>query len=109
MTIEEYQKLSRETAVYPGAGKNFIYPTLGLAGETGETVEIIKKVMRDSNGQISAEAKTALINELGDILWYMAQLATETGLSLDNIAQTNIEKLRSRKERGVLHGQGNDR
>ena len=109
MTIEEYQKLSRETAVYPGAGKNFIYPTLGLAGETGEAVEIIKKVMRDNNGQVSEEAKTALVKELGDILWYIAQLATETGLSLDDIANNNIEKLRSRKERGVLHGQGNDR
>lgn len=109
MTFQEYQKLSRETAIYPGAGKNFIYPSLGLAGESGEVAEIIKRVLRDKGGSIDEESRLALQKELGDVLWYVSQLATETGLSLDKIAEDNIKKLQDRKNRGVLHGKGNER
>lgn len=109
MDFQEYQKLSRETAIYPNAGKNFIYPALGLAGETGEVAEIIKRIIRDSNNVISEEAKTQLIKELGDVLWYLSQLATEFNLSLDEIAADNIKKLQERKARGTLHGKGDDR
>lgn len=109
MDFQEYQKLSRETAVYPEAGKNFVYPTLGLAGESGEVAEIIKRVIRDKNGIADEETKTALVKELGDVLWYLAQVAAEFGLSFDEIAVTNIEKLKSRKDRGMLHGKGDNR
>lgn len=109
MDFSEYQKLSRETAIYPEAGKNFIYPALGLAGESGEVAEIIKRIIRDKQGLADEETKTALIKELGDVLWYLAQLATEFGLSFEEIAATNIEKLRSRKDRGKLGGKGNNR
>lgn len=109
MNFEEYQIKSRKTAKYPDAGNNFIYPTLGLAGESGEIAEKIKKVLRDSGGVVSDEAKDALKLELGDVLWYVSQLAAELGLSLENIAEANIEKLYSRMERSKLQGSGDNR
>lgn len=109
MTFEEYQKLSRETAFYPNMGKDLIYPTLGLVGESGEVAEKIKKVLRDDQGTIGAEKKQEVAKELGDVLWYLAQLSTELGFSLEEVACLNIEKLRSRKERGKLSGSGDNR
>ncbi len=109
ITFEEYQKKSRETAIYPDVGKNFIYPALGLAGETGEVMEKLKKVIRDKNGLIDEETKNKLSKELGDVLWYIAQLCTELGLDMGKVAEENLEKLFSRKERGVLHGEGDER
>ncbi|MEK7193258.1 MAG: nucleoside triphosphate pyrophosphohydrolase family protein [Patescibacteria group bacterium] len=109
MTFEEYQKRSRETALYPNVGNNFVYPTLGLSGEAGEVAEKIKKVLRDKGGEMTEEAKAAIHKELGDVLWYLSQLATEIGLSLEEVAETNLEKLLSRKERGTIHGSGDER
>jgi NTP pyrophosphatase (non-canonical NTP hydrolase) len=109
MTFEEYQKKSRETAIYPDLGKNFIYPTLGLAGESGEVAEKIKKILRDKGGVVDEETKVEIAKELGDVIWYLAQISTELGLSLEEIASENIKKLQSRKERGVLGGGGDNR
>lgn len=109
MNFEEYQKLSRKTAIYPDKDNNFVYVTLGLVGEAGEIAEKIKKIFRDNNGILDEERKQVLKKELGDVLWYLAQLSTELGLSLDDIACFNIEKLSSRKERGTLHGDGDNR
>lgn len=109
MTFEEYQKESGTTALYPDRGKNFVYPTLGLAGEAGEVAEKVKKIIRDEGGKISKEKQEEIKKELGDVLWYVAQLATELNLSLDDVAKTNIEKLFSRKARGVLSGSGDNR
>jgi len=109
MTFDEYQKKSRETAVYPDKGKNFVYPTLGLAGEAGETAEKVKKILRDDNGTITGLKREEIKKEMGDVLWYVAQMATEFGLSLEEIASSNMEKLFSRKERGTLHGSGDNR
>lgn len=109
MNFEEYQKLSRQTAIYSDMGKNYIYPALGLAGETGEVIEKIKKLMRDKDKIIDDNFKSDISKEMGDVLWYLSQLASEFNLSLDDIASLNIEKLLSRKERGKLHGDGDDR
>ena len=109
MRISEYQELSRRTATYPDAGENIIYPTLGLAGEAGEVAEKVKKLLRDDGGVLSAERRDALAGELGDVLWYVAQVATEAGLDLDEIAQGNLDKLLSRQQRGVLSGSGDRR
>lgn len=109
MKFEEYQKKSRETALYPNKGNNFIYPTLGLSGESGEIAEKIKKVLRDKNGVIDEETRMEIKKELGDVLWYVAQIATELNLSLEEVASLNIEKLTSRKKRGKLHGNGDNR
>lgn len=109
MDFKEYQKKSRVTAIYPNQGNNFIYPTLGLTGEVGEVSEKIKKALRDHDGVISDERREDIKKELGDVLWYIAQLATELGLDLDDIAQTNVDKLYSRMERGKLAGDGDNR
>ena len=109
MEFNEYQKQSRTTAVYPNQGSNFIYPVLGLAGESGEVAEKIKKVIRDKNGQIDDQTREEVAKELGDVLWYVAQLATELGLSLSDVAGNNLKKLFERKARGMIHGSGDNR
>jgi NTP pyrophosphatase (non-canonical NTP hydrolase) len=109
MQFREYQQSARTTAIYPNIGKNFIYPTLGLVGETGEIAEKIKKVIRDGNEQMTDEKRTELAKELGDVLWYLAQLSTELGLELEDIAAGNLAKLKKRQEEGKLHGNGDNR
>lgn len=109
MNFKDYQKKSKKTAIYPNRGKNYIYPTLGLAGEAGEVAEKIKKVIRDKKLKIDLNTKTEISKELGDILWYVSQLATELELDLNKIASQNIEKLFSRKKRGKLSGSGDNR
>ncbi len=109
MDFNLYQKTSRKTAIYPDRGKNIIYPTLGLAGEVGEVVEKVKKSIRDDGGKITKERKDGLIKELGDVLWYVAQIAAELKVSLNDVAKGNLEKLKSRQDRGALHGSGDDR
>lgn len=109
MNFEEYQKESRKTALYPNKNNNFIYPVLGLCGESGEIAEKIKKVIRDEGGIISELKKEEIKKELGDVLWYISQIATELGFSLDSVAKLNIEKLRSRLERNKISGSGDNR
>jgi len=109
MKFDDYQKESRKTALYPDAGKNFVFPVIGLAGETGEVSEKIKKVIRDKDGIMDGEAKASIKKELGDVLWYIAQLATELDLSLTDIAKSNIDKINSRVEREMVSGDGDDR
>lgn len=106
MTFSEYQRSSRETAVYPDLGKNFIYPTLGLAGEAGEVAEKVKKIIRDHAGVVTDESRELIKKELGDVLWYVSQLATEFEMDLDEVVSENIAKLRSRQQRDKLHGSG---
>ena len=109
MDFHTYQLRSRATACYPDAGANPIYPTLGLCGEAGEVADKVKKVLRDQGGEFSAEVIAALQLELGDVLWYVAQLATELGLELDQVAQANLDKLASRSARNVISGSGDSR
>jgi NTP pyrophosphatase (non-canonical NTP hydrolase) len=107
--FDDYQKKCKKTAVYPQIGKNFVYPVLGLVGETGEVAEKIKKVIRDDGGKLSDEKRQEIAKELGDVMWYMAQLSTELGLKLSDVIKANLEKLSSRKVRGKLHGSGDNR
>lgn len=109
MDFEEYQKKSRKTAVYPNIGKNHVYPTLGIAGEAGEIANKMGKVMRDNKNKITSQRKRDISHELGDILWFIAQLSTELKLSLNDIAEENIKKLQSRLKRGELRGSGDNR
>ncbi|MCP9928753.1 nucleoside triphosphate pyrophosphohydrolase family protein [Cyanobium sp. CH-040] len=109
MDLLTYQRRSRATARYPDAGSNPIYPTLGLCGEAGEVADKVKKVIRDRGGEFSPEVKHALELELGDVLWYVAQLATELGLELDQVARANLDKLASRAARDVIGGEGDHR
>jgi NTP pyrophosphatase (non-canonical NTP hydrolase) len=108
MDLAEYQQLSRRTAEYPRDAW-LAYPALGLAGEAGEVAEHAKKAIRDDHGTITHERRAAMSKELGDVLWYVAQLASELDLELEEIAQANLNKLLSRQQRGVLSGSGDDR
>lgn len=109
MDLRTYQRRSRETAVYPGAGANPIYPTLGLCGEAGEVADKVKKVLRDRQGAFDDSVREDLRLELGDVLWYVAQLATELELDLAEIAEANLAKLASRAARNVIGGSGDRR
>lgn len=108
MTFDDYQKTARANAVY-NRDLGVIYAALGLAGETGEVVEHIKKMARDNNRVLTPERKEAITKELGDVLWYMANLAADLEISLSDVAATNLAKIKDRRERGVLHGAGDNR
>jgi NTP pyrophosphatase (non-canonical NTP hydrolase) len=109
MDFQDYQERSRSTARYPQAGSNPIYPTLGLCGEAGEVADKVKKVLRDQGGHFDSQVRDDLLLELGDVLWYVAQLATELDLNLDAIAEANLAKLASRAARNVIAGHGDRR
>ena len=89
----------------------YMEKALGLAGETGEVLEKIKKMIRDKNGVFSPtpEDIAELKKELGDVLWYLSALAFYNGIDLDDVARANLSKLRSRKERNQIHGSGDNR
>jgi NTP pyrophosphatase (non-canonical NTP hydrolase) len=109
MNFNEYQAISKKTAVYPDIGNNLIYVVLGLCGEVGEVAEKVKKNIRDHGGVFDAQRKGELVKEVGDVLWYISQIAAELGVPLEDVVQANIEKLESRKQRNTLHGGGDNR
>lgn len=110
MDFNEYQEKTNKTAKWPDIlSHDFIFPVLGLAGETGEVVEKVKKILRDDLGVVSDEKREELQKELGDVLWYLAQIATKFNIPLNDIAERNIEKTYSRNERGMTSGSGDNR
>jgi len=109
MDFDNYQIEARKTAVYPNKDKNFIYPTLGLVGESGEVAEKIKKILRDKNGTFDNESKLGLKKELGDVLWYLSNLCDELNFSLSDVARINLEKLNLRLTTNKISGSGDNR
>ena len=110
MEMIEYQKEALKTAQFPPVGKfKWIYPALGLAGESGEVCEKLKKIIRDNKGKITSEKREELKKELGDVLWYVAVLAHELDIYLEDVAISNVMKLRDRKERNQIGGSGDER
>jgi NTP pyrophosphatase (non-canonical NTP hydrolase) len=110
MTFEEYQKQALTTMLSTGDDfKDLLHWVLGINGEAGEVAEKVKKIIRDKNGEINDTDKQELAKEIGDVLWYLAVLADYLDVSLDTIANQNLEKLLSRKKRGVLGGSGDNR
>jgi NTP pyrophosphatase (non-canonical NTP hydrolase) len=135
MNFNEYQERAKTTAQYPDLNdlviqraitdgiidkvdwlkkknaffSNPYYPALGLAGEVGEFCNKLKKVMRDNNGEIDQKFLDFAHGELGDVLWYLSALCSELGISLADVAAANLEKLASRKARGVIQGNGDNR
>lgn len=108
MTLNEYQEKALSTAIYSDNYK-IIYPTLGLTGEAGEVSDKVKKVLRDKDGNFDEETNKQIALELGDVMWYCATLANDLGYTLDDICQMNYDKLQSRKNRDVIHGNGDNR
>ncbi|MEX0930701.1 MAG: nucleoside triphosphate pyrophosphohydrolase family protein [Candidatus Paceibacterota bacterium] len=113
MDFNEYQLKSRKTALYPYAGDNLPYLGLGIVEESGEVAGKVKKFIRDYNmksiDDLTNEQKQDLAKEVGDVLWYISQIATETGFELNEIAEMNIEKLYSRLDRKAIGGSGDNR
>lgn len=107
MDLNEYQTAARSTAVYPRS-KAVVYPALGICGESGEFADKVKKHLR-GDYKLDAIKKYELALELGDVLWYIANAAGDLGYSLGEVAEMNIKKLTSRKDRGVLRGDGDNR
>ncbi len=112
MTLDDYQSGARSTALY-SRSVTVLYPALKLAGEAGEVAEKLGKFMRDEGyrpgDELSEEQREKLVKELGDVLWYVANLAADLGVSLGHVAAVNLAKLQSRRERGVITGSGDDR
>lgn len=109
LSFDEYESAAAETAVYPDRGNNLNYPVLGLAGEAGEVAGKLSKVWRDKGGQVDDEMRAKLIDEAGDVLWFLSSVCHELGTSLEEVAQANLYKLRDRKDRGVIQGDGDQR
>ncbi|MCS7317836.1 MAG: nucleoside triphosphate pyrophosphohydrolase family protein [Candidatus Dojkabacteria bacterium] len=109
MDFDTYQANAAKTAIYPTIYHRVIYPTLGLAGEVGELVNKLKKVFRDNNGNFTDNIKEQIKAELGDVLWYLSEIANVLGISLSDIAKTNLDKLNDRLNRGQIHGTGDSR
>jgi len=113
MQFRDYQKKTRLTdvGVQPEHKLNpgWVYYVLGIAGETGELVEKVKKHFRDDYGVMTEEKKQEIIKEMGDCLWYHARLADTLGINFNDVAKENIRKLLDRKKRNKLHGEGDDR
>lgn len=112
MTLDEYQRRARETALYPHEAR-LLYPVLKLSGEAGEVSEKLGKLMRDGGwrpGQaLNAADREAMVRELGDVLWYLASVAADLNVGLEDVARRNLEKLADRRVRGVIHGSGDER
>lgn len=104
-----YQEQSRKTYSDIETNDPIVYPTLGLVNEAGEFAGKIKKIFRDKDGEFSATDKDALKGELGDVLWYLTQLCTNLGFTLEEVAEANLDKLFSRLERGKIQGDGDNR
>lgn len=109
LTLDSYQDFTGITAVYPR--ENAIeYVTLGLCGESGEIANKVKKVLRKDNIEgLTHERREAIIDEMGDVLWYLARLASELAVPLSDVARRNMDKLTQRKMQGFIKGDGDDR
>ena len=115
LTFDDYQTLALKTAFYPD---ELLYPVLGLVGEAGEVAEKVKKYYRDNQyevmcedavAEIPAETRMEIAKELGDVMWYLAAVASDIGYSLEEVAEMNLNKLADRKRRNHLTGSGDNR
>jgi NTP pyrophosphatase (non-canonical NTP hydrolase) len=112
-TFDSYQDDAGTTAIYPDKDRSnptsINYTVLGLIGEAGEIANKYKKSLRDFSGYLTDETRAAILDEIGDVLWYCARLSSELQASLGEVAAANYTKLNDRKRRDVLHGSGDDR
>ena len=112
MDFNEYQNKAKQFAIYKFQDK-VTYPALGLASEAGEVCGKIKKVMRDTDGILNLKYKYDRVleikSELGDVLWYIANIAEDLDIPLQDIAEENIGKLQDRKNRDKIQGSGDNR
>jgi NTP pyrophosphatase (non-canonical NTP hydrolase) len=108
MEFNEYQAKAKETAIYPERYA-LLYPVVGLAGEAGEVANKVQKLMRDKGMVLDDADRKSVASELGDVVWYVSAIASDLGYDLEDIVQMNLEKLKSRMERGKIGGAGDNR
>jgi NTP pyrophosphatase (non-canonical NTP hydrolase) len=111
LSLNEYQKESSTFAIYPKEDKPPMYPYLALAEEAGEVCGKLAKAIRKGDLEYgpSLELNTAILDECGDVLWNLSQIVNDLGYNLEYVARMNLDKLRDRKERGVIDGKGDKR
>ena len=113
MNLDKYQRRAAEFDLFESSidlkSPGFLEKVLGIAGEAGEVTDKVKKIIRDKGGYASEEDKAAIAKELGDVMWYVANVARYLDIPLSEIAEGNIDKLSSRKKRNKLHGEGDNR
>lgn len=111
LDFDSYQEFTDTTAIYPrdNALAELTYLALGLSGEAGEVAGKVKKIVRDQGSYLTLANKADIAKELGDVQWYLARLSAAVGRTLSSIAEDNVIKLRSRAQRGVLGGSGDNR
>lgn len=115
LTFQEFDWVTDETWMGSPVSPELLYLTVCITGEAGEIAEKVKKWYRDGGErrgfgfELTRECRTRLLLELGDVLYYLSRMAQALGSSLEEVAQKNVEKLASRKARGVLHGDGDER
>lgn len=109
-TLNDYQSRAISFAIYPD-GYRAVYPALGLCGEAGEVAEKIKKIIRSGRRvhDVTPQERTEIIKEIGDVLWYVANLSADLGVTLEEVAERNIAKLSDRRDRSMLEGNGDNR
>lgn len=111
--IDSYSEMTESTAIYPGSnegnGPALSYVGLGLVGEAGEIANKIKKILRDDDGVVRPEKRAELRKELGDVFWYVCRLCEELEIVPSEVLAENLNKLASRKDRGVIGGSGDNR
>ena len=110
MDFDEYQSKAGETAIFPdempdSVDTGTVYCALGLVGEAGEVAEKVKKAVREDDPEYLEDLEA----EIGDVLWYLSQLAEQLEIDFGDVADRNIAKLQDRQERDVLTGEGDDR
>ena len=113
MDLDKYQKRAAKYDLFETTvdlkSPGFLEKILGLAGEAGEAADKVKKILRDKGGFASEDDRAELVKELGDVLWYVANVARYLDVDLSEIAKGNIDKLESRRKRNKLHGEGDNR
>lgn len=107
-SLDDYQMFVRQTKVYDKE-YNLVYPVLGLVNEAGEVAGKVKKLMRDDNGQLTQERFNDIVDELGDVLWYITATADDLGITISDVFYLNYQKITSRKARGMIKGDGDNR
>lgn len=107
--LNEYQKLASSTDTFGRDNEGLLLRCLGLAGESGEVVDKVKKVFRDHDAIFTDEDREHILKEMGDVLWYLSTLADNLGYKLSDVAEANIEKIFNRRRNNTIHGSGDDR
>lgn len=111
LNFENYSKQAWEMAMASTSDDSSLLPifVMGLCGEAGEVSEKFKKLLRDSKGEMTEAFKQEVAKELGDVLWYINALSKKLDISLEDVAKANLDKIKSRRDRGVQHGSGDNR